>query len=115
MKEIIGRTRHGHEVWIDASPNESGSLELQVVSFADSKDNYDVFCVVEAYARRLKRAAHIQRSEMVTFVEEKLTRYLNGPKPRGFNTEALALGHSNSPARLRYGIRLLHPAYRSYR
>ena len=112
MKEIIGKTRHGHEVWIDLFVNDNGGLEVVVAAFESSDDNYDAFCVIEAFTRRLQNTTHIQRTEMTRLVVKCLTEFIEGPNPSGFNSEAVALGHRTAPDRLSYGMRLLHPAYR---
>lgn len=112
MKEIIGKTRHGHEVWIDLFVNDNGGLEVVVAAFDSSDDNYDVSCVIEAFTQRLQNTAHIQRTERTRLVVKCLTEFIEGPKPSEFNSEAVALGHRTAPHRLRHGMRLHHPAYR---
>ena len=112
MKEIIGRTRNGRQVWIEVISSNHARVALQVVEFSSSEDNYDAYCIVEAYRRRMKILAEQHRMELPATIAQRLDVYLNSPKPSGFNSEALALGHRTAPDRLRYGMRLLHPAYR---
>lgn len=112
MKEIIGRTRHGHEVWIDVFAHETGELRLTVSQFESSEDNYDAFCIVEAYRRRMQNWMEGRGSHGTDLIADALDDHIARSKPAGFTSEAAALGHSTSPDRLRYGMRLLHPAYR---
>ena len=97
MKEIIGRTRNGHEVWIEVFSSNNGRLQLKVATFRSSEDNYDAFCIVEAYRRRIEMVAVQHGSEGSASTTENLVEHLNGPKPSGFNSEAAALGHRTAP------------------
>ena len=112
MKEILGRTRNGHEVWIKVLPSNMEGMRLRIANFPCSEDNYDAFCIVEAYLRRLEMLSVPHGNEASAATRENLVKYLNGPKPSGFNSEAVVLGHRTAPHRLRHGMRLLHPAYR---
>ena len=112
MKEIIGRTRHGQDVWIEVIANKHRELRLLVSEFESSEDNYDAFCVIETYSRRLQYWIGGRQSQVTDFIADALDKYLAQPKPAGFASEAAALGHFTSPDRLRYGMKLLHPAYR---
>lgn len=112
MKEIIGRTRHGHEVWIEVLASNTGELEMIIPKFKTSEDNYDAFCIVEAYKRRLQASMTPRGPQMIHITDDELNEEIAERIPAGFTSEAAAMGHVTSMDRLRYGMKLLHPAYR---
>ena len=112
MREVIGKTRFGNDIWIDFEPDATGYFRLQVVEFEQGAERYDTLCVMESYQMRIYAQAALLPMENATILTDNIDTWLNQRSALYLGPEALTLAHHGSTDRLRYGQVLIHPAYR---
>ena len=115
MKEIIGKTRFGNDVWIEAVGSKDGTVSLSIASFDVQAEQYDVFCLMDAYRARLDRVKdQLNWGVRPNAVAEQIDEWLIENRGQLQGSEARALGHRVSTDRVRYAKGRLHPAYRGW-
>ena len=113
MKETIGKTRFGHEIWIEFAADSSGEETLLVVQFESHEEQYDTLCVIEAYDLRLDATGASPSFVDHSKALKQIQKWIQDHEGRKSGPAAFVLGHIVSTDRLRYGLKLIHPAYRS--
>lgn len=112
MKEVIGKTRFGNDIWLDFEPDVVGYLRFWVVEFVSKDERYDTLCVMETYAQRMHAQGPSRKLENSDLLIENIDAWLKARVALYLGPEALTLAHHGSTDRLRYGLSLIHPAYR---
>ena len=112
MREVIGKTRYGSEIWIDFEPDAIGQFRFQVAKFESEDERYDTLCVLETYSLRLVAQRQSFPMTHLPLLCVQIDEWLEVQVSLNIGTAALALHHHVSTDRLRYGLSLIHPAYR---
>lgn len=113
MREVIGHTRRGSEIWISLERIQGSIVIEELASFSEVDEEFDCICALEAFAvRPSARDSGGMAGEVLEQLSEELDRKVRYAFAKGvLDSGGHSIG-SNSTDRVRHGRSLLRVEYR---
>lgn len=113
MREILGKTRFGDDVYLYWAFINNEKLYFDISRFHDPHRNYDVHALVGGLVQYFI-ARHGAKDGFDSMgLTALLTKSLECIGPGDLEAIAESMGHQTSLDRAAYGRSLIHPAFRS--